>query len=101
MNRRKFLTFLAVAPLAIKANALEHLSKLIPAVPGAPSPIVNPLLGKPIINAPLGQYADYVSFSSFQLAIAIDKSVSDAAEQMSDRLGMNLSELTRQAISPS
>lgn len=77
MNRRRFLQFLGVAS----------------AVSMAPSIVVN----LPTELAPeagvIGEYFNYMNFSSFAVAQAIDEAVANAASQLSYQAGRSISEL--------
>ncbi len=81
MNRRSFLRFLGVgvaaavvAPMAVKAVVPFEFDKIIESTQ----------CQEPI-TASIGEYADYASFSDFQIASAIDASVNEAAAQLGYR----------------
>jgi TAT (twin-arginine translocation) pathway signal sequence len=75
MNRRKFLKWLGVG-VAGAAVAPSALSLLEPAC------VAEPATFALMSDAIVGEYFNYVNFSSFALATAIDESVQNAAAEL-------------------
>jgi hypothetical protein len=109
MNRRSFLTFLGVgmaavvvAPVAVKAVVPSSFdtSDFHECTCGAPKPLIGtaeewcPVHGSKecleSITASTKEYADYESFSDFQISSAIHASVNEAAAQLGYRAGLSI-----------
>lgn len=79
MDRRRFLTLLGAAPIAAKIGVLESVC---PAIVEFPCLDIIPC-----------HYVDYVNFSEFALSAAIDEAVSNAAMELSMKLGQRIGAL--------
>lgn len=81
MNRRNFLK--RFGQVAAGATAVAAI----------PSTIVSMNHNPPQIIRHIGEYADYTSFSDFARKEAIDKMVSEMAEELGHRAGLSMKEI--------
>lgn len=96
MNRRSFLGTLLAGAATAAVAIYEPMHLGFPEL--HPWNNYDPILEQEIpINAVIGEYADYTSFSSFSIANAIDESVSNAARELSYQCGKSVSMLYDQS----
>jgi hypothetical protein len=79
MNRRRFLKWVGAgtAAVAVAPTALFHEG---PACVAA-------------VPTTIGEYAEYVNFSSFALASSMDEIIANTAKQLAHNAGLSVSEL--------
>lgn len=90
MERRGFLKKLFMGTAALGAVAVAPEVFL-----GASKTLFDPLLGNIPADAVIGKYANYVNFSDFAIAQAIDESVEKCALELGQRAGQSQAALLK------